>query len=177
MRETKVWAVKHRDDRKNAILQILEKQGEMLMADLIRNHYEEIGVALSPDGKIMHQAWEVVRNDCKHLEKEGKIVISKNKLGKLMLFLTQQENKIQELPKIPAGKITLQPSTLEAYTTPEMMDIISSINALNEKVAMLKNEILEIWKHLSKISIKETKPSNEKTILLSSLQEIINKLK
>lgn len=177
MRETKVWAVKHRDDRKNAILQILEKQGEMLMADLIRNHYEEIGVALSPDGKIIHQAWEVVRNDCKHLEKEKKIVISKNRLGKLMLSLTQQEIKIPELAKISTSKITLQPSTQEVYSSPEMMDIISSIKALNEKVAMLKNEILEIWKHLSKISYKETIPSNEKTLLLSSLQEIINKLK
>lgn len=177
MRETKVWAVKHRDDRKDAILQILAKHGEILMADLIRKHYEEIGVALSPNGKIVHQAWEVVRNDCKHLEKENKIVIRKDKLGKLMLSLAQQDKNVLGLPSIPAGKMVHKLSTHEAYASPEIIDIVSSIKSLNEKVAMLKNEILEIWKHLSKISAKETMPSNEKAVLLSSLQEIIKKLK
>ena len=177
MQDKKVWAIKHRDDRKNAIVKLLEQKGELLMADLIKKHYEEIGVALAPEGKIVHQAWEVVRTDCKNLEKEKRIVIKKDKAGKIVLMLPHKQQPAQIAFPAVHGKTDIASSKQEGYVSPEMMDIVPAIQALNEKVVLLKNEILEIWKHLSKISTKETLPASDRALLVASVQEILNKLK
>lgn len=170
MKDKKIWALVPKEKRKEAIINLLQNKKEIGLAELIRNHHNEIGVAIGEDGKVYHQTWEIVRNDCKSLAKEGKIILEKGKLGRIKIYLAvgekaSTEEKIKK--EIHQG--------IDELARRDM--IIDSINALKNKISKIRGEITEIWKLLSKALPKDIPEKRSIESLISALEELIRNYK
>jgi len=170
MTEKRKWIFMPREKRKKAIMSILQNKKDMTLSELIRNHHKEIGVIIGDDGKVYHQPWEIVRNDCKILAKEGKLILEKGKFGRINIHL-MEKGKSSSLDKI-TKEIHQELGEAADYDM-----IIDSINAIKNKISKVRGEIMEIWKLLSKVPPQNIQEKKSIESLISSLEELVRKYK
>ncbi|OGF58980.1 MAG: hypothetical protein A2Y62_21060 [Candidatus Fischerbacteria bacterium RBG_13_37_8] len=176
MEQKHIWALKNRDERKAIILDILEKNKKITMVDLIKNHHQEIGIALPPSGKIIHQSWELVRNDCKSLAKEERITMAKDKTGRIILRILK-EKRVSIKKAEPVEQETVISEEEVSMAPIETREVIDIIQQLTDKVSAMRTEVMEIWKYVAKISAQEIIDELERETIINTLQDVIDKLK
>jgi len=159
-----VWALKNREERKKAIVQIINKVNYISMLDLCKKYHKEIGVRWPESGKWNENPWKIVRNDCRELAQEKKIEIVKNEKGKSYLRAIQKNAKEIAPPKIEeiTESKSLITKPIQSYEDTaissgidyNIQEIKQALSALQKEVEKLSSEIMEIWKTLAKSYLK-----------------------
>ncbi len=154
-KEKSVWVTKSKPERKQAILDILSEHKELTILDLCRRHGEKIGVKWPETGKWNENPWKIVKSDCRDLEKEKKVILTKGSDRKVIVKLIS-EGLPKEVPAVSTIKEEELPAapmqTSIAYKMPDKTEIEKEIDKLNSEVEKLSDEILEIWKTLAKLN-------------------------
>lgn len=157
-----IWVFKSKPERKKAILEILSKYKELTLLDLCRRHGEEIGVKWPESGKWNENPWKAIRSDCRDLEKEKKILVTKGRDRKVVVKLITDKAAAPETAAMAeTKKIEISPPSISkpsistaATNVPSFTELTKEIRKLNDEVDKLTDEILEIWKTLAKLKIQ-----------------------
>jgi len=153
MKEKSIWVTKSKPERKKAILDILSEHKELTILDLCRKHGEQIGVIWPATGKWNENPWKIVKSDCRDLEKEKKVILTKGSDRKVIVKLIS-EAVPKEVPAVsPIKEQELPTAQIHTYKAVDKTEIRKEIDKINAEVDKLSNEILEIWKTLAKLNL------------------------